>query len=170
MPLPVSHGFLGAAVVAAIHPKIKKIYAIPLLIGGILANIPDLDFLIAFPTHDFSWHRGFTHSILFSLLIFLAILAVLGKERIRESVAYGLAYFSHTLLDYLATKISKGVELFWFFSSERYKLGMVSLSENPQDYSINELIEVLTIELLLFGLLFVFIFYMKKTFDNKNSV
>jgi membrane-bound metal-dependent hydrolase YbcI (DUF457 family) len=162
MPLPISHGFLGATIVAAIHPKIKNVFAIPLFVGGIIAIVADFDFMFAFPTHDFSWHRGFSHSFLFSFFVFLAIAVIIGKERIRESIAYGLAYLSHPILDYMTTTAGKGLEIFWFFSSERYMFGWRGLSEDPLSYSIMEVFQSICLEFIIFFPLFAIIFCLRK--------
>ncbi|MEZ5426654.1 MAG: metal-dependent hydrolase [Pyrinomonadaceae bacterium] len=166
MPLPISHGFLGATLVAAIHPKINKFYAFPLLIGGFLANAADFDFLFVFAAQDPSWHRAFSHSILFSGLVFFGLAAYLGKERMRESLAYGLAYFSHVWLDYLTTRSGGGLELFWFFSAKKLKLGLFGLSEEPLKMPFFELLQALGIEALIFGSLFAAVYRLKGRFGT----
>ena len=172
MPLPISHGFVGAAIVAAVHPKIKGVFTVPLFVGGFLANAADLDFALYLPgdlgfelVPGYDWHRGFSHSILFSFLLFLAIALWSGRDRLRASAAYGLAYFSHVVLDYAATVKGGGLELFWFASSNRYRLGLVSLSEQPGHMSFLEILLALSLEGVLFGSLFLAVFYGKKIFD-----
>lgn len=169
MPLPIAHGFLGASIVAAIYPKINKFYSIPLFIGGFLANLADFDFVLVLLSGDKSWHRGFSHSILFSLFVFFVIAVFLGKYRSRESIAFGLAYFSHTILDYVTTNIGGGLELFWFFSFERFGLRWFGLSEVPSKLSTFEIVQAIGLELLLFGLLFAGVFCLRKHF-NKRSI
>lgn len=162
MPLPIAHGFLGAAIVAVIHPKIKKVISVPLFIGAFLANAPDFDFLFVILTKNKSWHRGFSHSILFSIIVFITIAAFLGKDRIRTAAAYGSAYFSHVVLDFIATKFGGGLELFWFFSSERFALRWRGLSEVPSKLSNFEILQAVGLELILFGTLFAALFLMRK--------
>lgn len=165
MPLPISHGFLGATIVAAIYPKIKNIYAVPLFIGGCLANLADFDFIIVLLTGDKSWHRGFSHSILFSVIIFAGIYFGLGN--LRKSIAFGLAYFSHICLDYFTTKFGGGLELLWFFNDKRFGLGWKGLSEIPSKLSFSEIIQTAGLEFLLFGILFISVFYIRKYFSKK---
>ena len=171
MPLPTSHGFLGAAIVAAIHPKINRVFTIPLFLGGFLANVADIDFVLYLPGDlgfnllaDYQWHRGFTHSFLFSILVFLAIALYLGRDQLQASAAYGIAYFSHILLDYFTSTRGGGLELFWFLSDKRYQFGLIGLSEEPLRMSILEIIQALGFEALLFGLLFAFVYYARKIF------
>src|SRR5687768_3868468 len=110
MPLPVAHGLLGASIVAALHQKPGRIrYSLSLLTGALLANAADLDFLLVAVLGSKTWHRGFTHSILFSLLICLLFLFVFRNAPIRNVLGYGLAYASHGLLDYLTSKTGGGV-------------------------------------------------------------
>jgi membrane-bound metal-dependent hydrolase YbcI (DUF457 family) len=64
----------------------------PLLAGAFLANLADLDFILVFIFHSKSWHRGFSHSILFGLIACLILVLSLGKRHLREAIAYGLAF------------------------------------------------------------------------------
>jgi membrane-bound metal-dependent hydrolase YbcI (DUF457 family) len=131
MPLPIAHGLLGASLVAAIHPRPARRHFIPLLVGAFLANAADLDFALVFILRSKAWHRGFSHSITFALLVTLSFVLLLGASRVREAVAYGSAFASHAVLDYVTTKEGGGVDLLWPFSSERLVLGWVGLSELP---------------------------------------
>lgn len=150
MPLPIAHGLLGAGIVAAIHPLPKKRFCIPLLAGALLANAADFDFALVFILRSKSWHRGFTHSVTFALLVWLVFALSLGLRRLRPAIAYGLAFASHGLLDYVTTKEGGGVELLWPFSSGRLMFGLIGLSEVPSRMRPAEVIIWLGLELLLF--------------------
>lgn len=162
MPLPVAHGLLGASLVAAIHPQPTKRYFIPLLFGAFLANAADFDFALVFIQDSKTWHRGFSHSISLALIIGLFFVLFLGKHRIREAIAYGLAFASHGVLDYITTKEGGGVELFWPFSSERLVFGWVGLSELPSRLPAIEIIKALVVEFVLFAPLLMLIIILKK--------
>ena len=151
MPLPIAHGLLGASVVAAVHPRPTKRFFIPLLAGALLANAADADFALVFILRSKSWHRGFTHSIAFALLVWLVFVLSLGLRRLRPAIAYGLAFASHGLLDYITTKVGGGVELLWPFSSARLVLGLVGLSEVPSRMPPVDVIKSVGLELLLFA-------------------
>lgn len=150
MPLFVAHGLVGAGIVTALHPQPFRRRGLPLLVGAALANCADLDFGLVVLTHDRSWHRGFTHSLAFSLLLTLLALLVLGWKRRREVLAYGASYTSHGLLDYATMKFGGGVKLFWPFSQERFGLRLWSLSEIPSKHPPVVLLKYLAVEFLVF--------------------
>lgn len=109
---------LGVAVCqATIGQKINKR---ALLYGAVIATIPDFDVLIGQwfydPISAIEIHRGFSHSILFYLLISL-ILARWISWREKGKVSYQQAYIvsflillTHSLLDIFTTW---GTQLFW---------------------------------------------------------
>jgi membrane-bound metal-dependent hydrolase YbcI (DUF457 family) len=162
MPLPVAHGLLGASVIAAAHPQPTKRYFMPLLAGAFLANVADLDFILVFTFHSKSWHRGFSHSILFGSIVCLILVLCLGTRHLREAVAYGLAFTSHGILDYLTTSEGGGVELLWPFSSERFVLGWVGLSEVPSKLTAVEVFKALGLELMVFAPLLMLVLGFRK--------
>jgi membrane-bound metal-dependent hydrolase YbcI (DUF457 family) len=92
----------------------------PLLLGAALASVPDLDYFL-----QTSQHRGFTHSIIFALIVGCACFAIRGAENIRLTISYAGAALSHGLLDFATTKMMPGVELFWPISNRRFGLGLV---------------------------------------------
>ena len=162
MPLPVAHGLLGASVVAAGDSQSTKRYFMPLLAGAFLANVADLDFILVFIFHSKTWHRGFSHSLLFGLIVCLVLVLSLGERHLREACAYGLAFTSHGILDYLTTKSGGGVELLWPFSSERFVLGWVGLSEMPSKLTDLEIIKTLAVELICFAPLLILVLGLKR--------
>lgn len=162
MPMPIAHGLLGASIVAAIHPQPAKRYFAPLFIGAFLAVAADFDFILVYIFQSRAWHRGFTHSILFALLVCLSFLLISGRPRARRALAYGLAYSSHFLLDFATTKYGGGVELFWFFSPERWQLGWIELSESPSKMPPIEILEALLVEILLFAPLLALVICLRK--------
>ncbi len=124
MPLPIAHSLIGASLIAAsCHKRTPREYWKKLIIGAALATAPDLDYL---PVWVFDlnpeWHRGFTHSIAFGLLIGTLIYALRGRRFIKEAIVYSLAIISHGLLDALVS-INGGVELLWPFS-HRFAFGL----------------------------------------------
>lgn len=165
MPLPISHGLVGASIVAALHLEPRRRYFFPLVIGAFLANAADLDFIFVFLFQSKSWHRAFTHSILFAVIVCLVFLLFAGKRHLRVALVYGLAYSSHFILDYVTTK-NGGVELFWFFSSEMWKLGWFALSESPSKMSVFEIFQAIVIEILLFTPLLALTIYLRRYFSS----
>jgi membrane-bound metal-dependent hydrolase YbcI (DUF457 family) len=121
MPLPIAHGLLGASIVAAaLKEATPSRHWKPLLFGASLSILPDLDYFLGT-----SWHRGFTHSLIFAAIVGVICLAATGAARIKMAIGYAGALFSHALLDYATTKTMPGVELLWPFSTRRYGLGLV---------------------------------------------
>jgi len=94
-------------------------------------------------------------------MVCVAFLLLSGRQYARAALAYGLAYASHFILDFLTTK-NGGVELFWFFSSEIWKLGWFGLSESPSKMSLIEILQAIVLEILLFSPLLALIIYLRK--------
>ena len=152
VPLPIAHGLVGATAAAALYPGplAERGYR-PLFIGALLANAADFDFLLVFIFHSKSWHRGFSHSLVFALLIFLLFALLLGRKRLQAAMAYGAAFASHAILDCLTTKKGSGVDLLWPFSQDRLILGWWGLSEMPSQLSPVQVLQALALEVTLFA-------------------
>ena len=163
MPLPIAHGLLGATFVAALHAQPTRRFATPLVFGALLAGAADLDFLLVLAFDSKTWHRGFTHSIVFGLFVILLFGLARGKKQIREAVAFGLAFFSHGILDYITTKEGAGIELLWPFSRERFVLGWWGLSEVPSKLPAIEILKSLLIEFAIFAPLLFLALLLRKT-------
>ena len=152
MPLPVAHGLLGAGLVAALHARpASGRRAVPLLVGALLANAADLDFVLVLALGSRAWHRGFTHSLAFALVVTLMLALSLGARRLRDALTYGLAFASHGVLDFLTAKEGGGVELFWPFAGERLRLGWWGLSEVPSRLPPAGVLRALALEVALFA-------------------
>lgn len=153
MPLPVAHGLLGAAIVAAIHPLAsadRRRRVLPLLVGALLANAADFDFGLVFITRDKSWHRGASHSLAFALTCGVLLLLMAGRRHWRAVLGYALAFASHGILDFMTTKVGGGVKLLWPFSAERLMLGLVGLSEIPSRMPPADVLQALVVESVIF--------------------
>lgn len=151
MPFPVSHALVGASVVAAIHPQPAKRYFLPIFIGGFLSIIPDFDFLLVLIFGSYELHRGFTHSLLLAFIVTAVFVLSFGKQRIREALAYGLAFASHSILDYMTTKDGDAVALLSPFSDERFCFGQWGFSESPEWYLPMEIISSVAQEFIIFA-------------------
>src|ERR1044072_167547 len=163
MPMPVAHSLVGASLVAAGLPREGRArYWIALAGGALLANVADLDFFFVFIFHNRAWHRGFTHSLVFALVVLLCFLFAFGRARAREAVAFGLAYASHVLLDFATTKTSGGLELLWPFSVDRLGLRWWGLSELPSRLPPVEILKSLSLEFVLFAPPLLFLILLRK--------
>jgi inner membrane protein len=124
MPLPVAHALVGATIAVAVLPRDMPRRARAIALAAAVAVAPDLDFSAPWLLgleHD--WHRGFTHSVFFALLVTAGSHAYYKAARWRETLSLGLALASHGLLDSVTTDSDRGVALWWPFSSQRISLG-----------------------------------------------
>jgi membrane-bound metal-dependent hydrolase YbcI (DUF457 family) len=136
----------------------------PLLVGAALASAPDLDYFL-----KTSQHRGFSHSILFALIVGCACFAIRGAANKRLTIAYVGAALSHGLLDFAATKAMPGVELFWPISTRRFGLGLVDYYRltgvDPVHFLSKDvpadLLKMAELELLIFVPLFLLVLSIK---------
>ena len=79
--------------------------------------IPDADLLLP----NILAHRGPTHSLFFSLLIFLPIFAVYHKK----ANPYFIALLSHSFIGDIYSNM-EGIQLFWPLSSDWFALAKIS--------------------------------------------
>lgn len=169
MPLPIAHGLVGASAVAALYPGTSSEGYRRLLLGALLANAADFDFLLVFIFDSENLHRGFSHSLVFALLVFLLCALLLGRQRLQAAIAYGAAFASHAILDCLTTKEADGAELLWPFSQERFELGWWGLSEMASKLPPGQILEALAVEFALFAsLLLGVVLLRRKTAVNNN--
>jgi len=151
----ITQAALGAAIGEAVLGK--KIGNKGAIIGAIVATIPDLDIALYLVYNKFemlSIHRGYSHSILFSIIGAFLIAYALQCIKWTEKVAYKtlwtftwLALFTHSLLD---TFTAYGTQLFLPFSDKRVGFD-----------SINVVDPVYTLPLLI-GLVFSLFVYKNK--------
>ncbi|HEY8563548.1 MAG TPA: metal-dependent hydrolase [Pyrinomonadaceae bacterium] len=172
MPLPIAHGLLGASIVAAIHPNPSARSYLPLLAGVFLANAADFDFGFQVFLGLHGWHRGFTHSIGFALLVTLALAIWFGRNRLRVALAYGFAYASHCVLDFATTKQGGGVELFFPLTTERFRLRWFGLSEMPSRLPAIEILTAIGLEFLIFAPVFLIVLWFRRAevFEQKSAL
>ena len=113
---------LGAAIGEAILGK--KIGNKALLYGAIAGTIPDLDVILGNLTDTITaieWHRGFSHSLLFSVLLAPILGWLVNKFECKPELGwvpwtklFFLGLFTHPLLDVFT---SWGTQLFWPFKT-----------------------------------------------------
>lgn len=123
MPSVISHSALPLAAAYALgHRVISK----RLMVAGVLASvIPDADILafhFGIPYASEFGHRGFSHSLLFAIV--LGLLAAYWHRALRSRMVAALAFValaaaSHGLLDTL-TDGGLGIALLWPYSTERF--------------------------------------------------
>lgn len=128
----ITQALLGAAVGEAILGK--QIGRKGAILGAIVATIPDLDiiFLPFFSNIErISIHRGFSHSILFSIIATFILAFFLSKIKWTQYIASSrlkmfvfLALITHILLDAFT---SYGTQLFLPFSNYRVSFDSINI-------------------------------------------
>lgn len=167
MPLPVAHALLGASIAAALSQPSQSPRWKLLLTGALLGVCPDFDYALNWVRlSGGGWHHGFTHSILFALILGLLVASLIGDRKARSVILYCAAIVSHTLLDFMMTE-SRGVALWWPFTDQRYKLRL----PNPIDYTwssaslweaVVDLLRISLIELIIFAPILLAVVVVKK--------
>lgn len=128
----ISQAVLGAAIGEVLLSK--KIGNKGAILGAVIATIPDLDVIILpfiSPIERLSMHRGFSHSIVFSILGSIILAFILSKSQWCKEFKYSsififswLALFTHMLLD---TFTAYGTNLFLPFSDRRIGFDSVNI-------------------------------------------
>ncbi len=164
MPLPVAHGLIGASVVVLSRGGFswRRDWRV-MLLGAALAIIPDCDLFFSWILgYGLKWHGGFTHSIIFSMIVGSVVVALMREGENRDILVYTMATLSHGLLDVITKKEFSGSQLFWPFSPYRYRLGLFSYFEfypNPASETVLSILEkgllISCYEVLIFAPIFV---------------
>ena len=170
MPLPVAHALVGASFVAALqHEETSRRTYAQMLIAALLANAADLDFLLVYAQGSKTWHRAFTHSLVFSLFVCVLLALWLGRRKLKTAVAYGIAFGSHAVLDFVTTKEGSGIELFWPFSERRVMLGWWGLSEWPSRMTASQIVQALALEFALFAPVLLTVIFLRRRAVSTSS-
>jgi len=172
MPLPVAHAVIGASVAAAIYPKTNDWWKL-LVISAVLGICPDFDYVLNWlRVGRGGWHHGFTHSIVFAIVVGGLTTLIFSWRSARTSIAFSAATASHTLLDYLMTE-SRGVSMWWPFTDRRYKLQ----GPNPIDYTWSttsfwnaavDIIQISLTELIIFGPLLLIVIWLRNMSSERG--
>jgi inner membrane protein len=128
----ITQAVLGAAIGEVVLGK--RIGIKGAIIGAIVATLPDLD-VILYLFYDkldmLSIHRGFSHSIVFSIIGAFLIAFVLSKIKWTHSIKFNklllcawLCLFTHLLLDAFT---AYGTQLFLPFSNKRVSFDSINV-------------------------------------------
>jgi len=158
MPLPLAHAFIGGSLTVAAWPvKTPAGFRRGLVVGAVLGVCPDFDYLLNWlRVSGHGWHHGFTHSVVFALVVGIAASWVFGVRGWRGALVCTAAVLAHPLLDYLLTD-SRGVALWWPVTDQRFKLGIEGLSYYQFAAGSQRVIgfaKLSVIELVVFGPVF----------------
>ncbi|HMV42004.1 MAG TPA: metal-dependent hydrolase [Leptospiraceae bacterium] len=127
MPTIFSHGIAALSFSSIFNTQIDKIrFYFLVFFFSILPDIDVISFLLGIPYSHPLGHRGFTHSILFSILIPIPFLYFFYRNRDFKLYqicilwfAFFLSSFSHAVLDAM-TNGGLGVCLFYPVSYDRF--------------------------------------------------
>jgi inner membrane protein len=149
MASPFGHSLCGVLLGESLRkpraPEPRTVALQRWLVWALLANLPDIDFLIGWIVFDDPrrLHSGFTHSLPFCVAV--AAAAALASRRFPLVPGFGTALAlvgSHLLLDaasgHLLTGPGYGVMAFYPFSSFRVR-SPISLFWGPQHHDLSEL-------------------------------
>jgi inner membrane protein len=124
LPTSIAHAVAGGAIQRVAPVRVADGWR-ALLFAVVLANLPDIDFLIGalLSGEPRAWHRGATHTFAAALVVALIGGAVLARRGRRFWPVFGLAfalYASHLLLDTVMPdrRGNWGVPLFWPFTDQ----------------------------------------------------
>ncbi len=106
---------------------VKRMQGKLMLMGMIVSILPDADsigFKFGVPYDSFWGHRGFTHSIVFALILSIVLVFAFyrsqtSKEKTRIFIFLFLSCVSHAILDAMTTG-GLGVAFFSPFNNQRY--------------------------------------------------
>lgn len=149
----ITQAALGAAIGHSLLSK--KIGTKGAIVGAVVATVPDLDvilYLFYNKLDMLSIHRGFSHSLSFSILGAFLIAAILSRIKLFQSIRFKLlllfswlCLFTHMLLD---TFTAYGTQLYLPFSDKR--LGFDSINVVDPVYTIPLLIGLI-LSLFVYG-------------------
>ena len=135
----ITHIVLGATIGELVAGR--RLGKKAMLLGAIAQSLPDIDFVASFwsdTAHDVLAHRGFTHSILFVLMM-APLLALAARRKWRDAplkggewvLFFGLQLFVHIFMDALN---SYGTG--WFEPFSHYRVSFRTLFVADPFYSV----------------------------------
>lgn len=173
MPLPLAHSLVGATVAAALDKGPEVRWRL-LCISGFLAVFPDFDYFLNWlRIGRGGWHHGFTHSIVFAMVVGAITALVCRWRSVRGFILFSAATVSHTLLDYVITE-SRGVSLWWPFTDRRYKLRI----PNPIDYTWSsaslwqttvDVLRICLVELIIFAPMLLLVILLRRAWSRAGN-
>ncbi len=140
---------LGAAVAESTLGR--KLGNKAIIFGAVFGTLPDLDVLIRYadPIANFTYHRGFSHSIIILTLVIPLLILLLRKidkkkwlgeiSNIRLGLALWLVLVTHALLDALTVY---GTQLLWPYN---YPFGVSSIFIIDPFYTVPLLVTLTTV-------------------------
>ena len=169
------HIAVSTAIGYAFFPK--QVRPLTLIVAGFCAFAPDLDVLsfhYGIPYSSEWGHRGWTHSLMFALVIGSLIGLIFVRQPTWKSITawFVLSMASHPLLDML-TNGGRGCALWWPFSSARIFFPFRPVQVSPlslEDFFSPWGLEVLASEVLWIGFPCVGLVWAAKIYRGQSLV
>lgn len=177
MPTIITHAAFGAALIKAVYGKSTDnkghSYWRTLVAAAVLAMLPDIDsvgFFLGVPYKHLFGHRGFTHSIVFALLVsFVALIPVWkdGWSNVKRGLLFFIVTVSHPLFDML-TDAGLGCAIFAPFNKQRYFFSddFRGIDTSPIGFN-GHVFKVLLNEALILGPLILVLFLSPRSFIKR---
>jgi membrane-bound metal-dependent hydrolase YbcI (DUF457 family) len=178
MALPIAHGLVGATIGALLIPEeARKAKLKTIVTAAAVAILPDLDYVFyRVLGWGESWHRSFSHSIVFALAAGAMASIVVGPRRIRWFLIYSLATLSHPVLDALVSE-QGGVQFLWPWSERMFHFGVIAYPSVFEGNSglhsvVNRIVKYSLVEVMVFAPLLVFVlgFKSRRDLDRGSGV
>jgi membrane-bound metal-dependent hydrolase YbcI (DUF457 family) len=171
MPSPIGHSLIGLSIYTVFTQR-SQLYKNWKLIftSVILANLPDIDYVVVFIFNNPFYHRTFSHSLLFSVLVALAVsrfkIIDFGSRNKIFFYCFCLV-FSHALADffvrdgYYPSKVALFYPIGGMINSPVSLFDPLNWAKYDLFFSI-ETVHALIREFLLTASLFLLIFFRKR--------
>ena len=149
------HGILAYTIKKMAAPKAAIKVTILAIICSILPDADVIAFRFGIPYEHMFGHRGFTHSLFFSIVFGLLIAWIFHQSsRMKYAAIYILCTLSHAFLDALTTG-GRGVAILAPFSEERFFLPWRFIKVSPM--SIKRFISQWGVEVLKSEFIYIWI-------------
>lgn len=149
------HGILAYTIKKIAAPKAAIKVTLLAIICSVLPDADVLAFRFNIPYEHMFGHRGFTHSIFFSILFGLLVAFIFHKRsRFKYGLIYILCTLSHAGLDAMTTG-GRGVAILAPFSEERFFLPWRFIKVSPM--SIKRFISEWGVEVLKSEFIYIWI-------------
>ena len=179
MPTIITHGIVGYFIPRYFEKiiMVKRKLIICCLIGGFFPDLDAISFKFHIPYASLFGHRGFSHSILFALILSLVLFLVFflkdkfpKKEKLLILCILFLSVISHSILDAMTNGglgvafFSPFIETRYFFPFRPIPVAPIALSKFFSSWGMS----VLCYEILIIWIPSIFLYYIFKKQKMSN--
>ena len=125
------HALVGGTLSKVLDKRSSKILLVLAIVSVIFPDIDVISFKLGYAYEHCLGHRGFTHSIFFSIIWAILLSFIFGKKnKILFFIVLFLSTLSHAVLDAMTTG-GLGVGFFIPFENTRYFFGFRPIQVSP---------------------------------------